>query len=254
MSAHFRPTFINNSSGCTVGTTTRTVAGPAVLGHITDNVIYKRMPPGVLKEPRKIVPRDEKGRLKKKLFQGLTPDIGHPKLREQLVGTTMIAKYRYYVSRSLTKGCAGQATNGWRVPAADAVAVEFFLQQTHTAEFQIGVEDPSDRGCLRFVHHQLSLVHVVAERHQPAHPEALALGGRDLVANALAGDLRKPRWVNSMSLYTLSARRSPSTDVFDLQRSFCFRKLKVPVSLQTQDAAAGTGPRYWQAWSSDCTA
>lgn len=66
---------------------------PAVVGHITNNVIYKRMPPGVLEELRGMVPRDEKGRLKKKLFQGLTPDVGHPKLREQLVGTTMIAKY-----------------------------------------------------------------------------------------------------------------------------------------------------------------
>src|SRR5229473_2586291 len=28
-------------------------------------------------------------------------------------------RYRYYVSRSLIKGCASQATNGWRVPAAE---------------------------------------------------------------------------------------------------------------------------------------
>jgi P63C domain len=66
---------------------------PAVLGHVTNNLIYKRLAPGVLDALRKKVPRDEKGRLKKKLFQGLTPDYGHPKLREQLVGTTMIAKY-----------------------------------------------------------------------------------------------------------------------------------------------------------------
>lgn len=31
--------------------------------------------------------------MKRKLFQGLTQDYGHPKLREQLIGTTMIAKY-----------------------------------------------------------------------------------------------------------------------------------------------------------------
>lgn len=49
--------------------------------------------PGVLEELRKMVPRDERGRLKTKLFRGLTPDFGHPKLREQLLGTTMIAKY-----------------------------------------------------------------------------------------------------------------------------------------------------------------
>lgn len=66
---------------------------PAVLGHITTNLIYKRLAPGVLEELRKKVPRSETGRLKKKLFQALTPDFGHPKLREQLTGTTMIAKY-----------------------------------------------------------------------------------------------------------------------------------------------------------------
>ncbi len=66
---------------------------PAVLGHIRNNLIYKRLAPGVLEELRKRIPRDNKGRLTKKLFQGLTPDYGHPKVREQLIGTTMIAKY-----------------------------------------------------------------------------------------------------------------------------------------------------------------
>jgi P63C domain-containing protein len=68
-------------------------ARPKVLGQITNNVIYKRLAPGVLKELRRKIPSDDKGRLKKKLFQGLRPNYGHPKLREQLTGTTMIAKY-----------------------------------------------------------------------------------------------------------------------------------------------------------------
>ncbi len=66
---------------------------PGVLGKITNNLIYKRIAPGVLDELRKMIPRDEKGRLKQKLFQGLTRNYGHPKLREHLTGTTMIAKY-----------------------------------------------------------------------------------------------------------------------------------------------------------------
>jgi hypothetical protein len=66
---------------------------PAVLGHITNNLVYKRLAPGVLEALRKKVPRDEKGRLRKKLFQALTPSYGYLKLREQLTGTTMIAKY-----------------------------------------------------------------------------------------------------------------------------------------------------------------
>ena len=63
------------------------------MGVITNNLIYKRLAPGILEELRKRIPRDGTGRLKKKLFQGLTPDFGHPKLREQLAGTTMLAKY-----------------------------------------------------------------------------------------------------------------------------------------------------------------
>jgi hypothetical protein len=66
---------------------------PGVVGVITNNLIYKRLAPGVLDELRKRVPRDETGRLKTKLFRALTPDFGHPKLRELLAGTTMLAKY-----------------------------------------------------------------------------------------------------------------------------------------------------------------
>lgn len=54
---------------------------PGVLGHIMTNLVYKRSAPQVLDELRKKIPRDENGRLKKKLFQALTPDFGHPKLR-----------------------------------------------------------------------------------------------------------------------------------------------------------------------------
>ncbi|MFZ1887597.1 MAG: P63C domain-containing protein [Candidatus Binataceae bacterium] len=66
---------------------------PSVLGHITNNLVYKRLAPGVLEELRRKIPRDDKGRLKKKLFQGLTPTYGHPKVRELLAGETMLAKY-----------------------------------------------------------------------------------------------------------------------------------------------------------------
>jgi hypothetical protein len=66
---------------------------PPVLGHWTNNIVYKRLAPGVLEELRRMVPRDEKGRLKKKLFQGLTENYGHPKLREHLAGVTMLLKY-----------------------------------------------------------------------------------------------------------------------------------------------------------------
>ena len=46
-----------------------------------------------------------------------------------------------------------------------------------------------DRLGLFWVHDQLAVAQVVAERHGPSHPHALALAGGDLVADALASDL-----------------------------------------------------------------
>lgn len=68
-------------------------ARPGVLGHWTNNIVYKRLAPGVLEELRNVTPRDEKGRLKYKLFQSLTEDFGHPRLREHLTGVLMLMKY-----------------------------------------------------------------------------------------------------------------------------------------------------------------
>jgi hypothetical protein len=66
---------------------------PQVVGHWTNNIVYKRLAPGVLDELRRLTPRDEKGRLKHRLFQRLTDDIGHPKLREHLAAVVMLMKY-----------------------------------------------------------------------------------------------------------------------------------------------------------------
>jgi len=70
-----------------------TSARPSVIGHWTNNIVYRRLAPGVLDELRRIIPRDENGRLKYKLAQGLTRDHGHPKLEAHLVGVTMLMKY-----------------------------------------------------------------------------------------------------------------------------------------------------------------
>ena len=68
-------------------------ARPGVLGHWTNNVVYKRLAPGVLDELRRVTPRLESGRLKHKLFQRLTEDIGNPKLLAHLSGVVMLMKY-----------------------------------------------------------------------------------------------------------------------------------------------------------------
>ena len=68
-------------------------ARPGIVGHITNDVVYERLAPGVLEELRRVTPRDDKGRLKHKLFQRLTEEVGHPKLREYLAAVVMLMKY-----------------------------------------------------------------------------------------------------------------------------------------------------------------
>ena len=65
---------------------------PTLVGELTNNIVYQRLAPGVLEELRKETPRDDKGRLKRKLHQKLTPDVGHPKLRELLVSVVTLMK------------------------------------------------------------------------------------------------------------------------------------------------------------------
>ena len=45
---------------------------------------YDRLAPGVLKELKKVIPKNESGRLKAAPSQGLTRNVGYPKLREHL--------------------------------------------------------------------------------------------------------------------------------------------------------------------------
>jgi hypothetical protein len=62
------------------------------LGKYTNDLVYDRLAPGVREELHKLTPRNPKGRLKHKLFQHLTEDTGHPKLREHLGSVVMAMK------------------------------------------------------------------------------------------------------------------------------------------------------------------
>lgn len=61
-----------------------TVKRPQYFGHLTNDVVYKRLAPGVLDELKRVQRRDDVGRPKDKLFQRLTTNVGYPKLREHL--------------------------------------------------------------------------------------------------------------------------------------------------------------------------
>jgi hypothetical protein len=65
---------------------------PVLVGKITNDIVYARLAPGVRRELHKLTPRDEKGRLKHRLFQHLTEDTGHPKLREHLASLVALMR------------------------------------------------------------------------------------------------------------------------------------------------------------------
>lgn len=69
------------------------VKRPQYFGHLTNDIIYKRLAPGVLEELKRTVPKLPSGRRKGTMQQGLTPEIGHPKLREHLASVTTIMSF-----------------------------------------------------------------------------------------------------------------------------------------------------------------
>lgn len=72
--------------------TSDSVRRPQYFGHLTNDVVYKRLAPGVLDELRRVTPRDDKGRPKSRYFQHLTSNIGYPKLREHLGSVVTLMK------------------------------------------------------------------------------------------------------------------------------------------------------------------
>ncbi len=65
---------------------------PIHVAKLTVDLIYARLAPGVYEELRRITPRDDKGRLKHKLFQRLTEEVGHPKLQEHFIAVNTLMK------------------------------------------------------------------------------------------------------------------------------------------------------------------
>ena len=67
-----------------------TVKRPQYFGYLTNDIIYKRLAPGVLEELKRTEPKTPSGRRKGTIQQRLTPDLGHPKLREHLASVCTI--------------------------------------------------------------------------------------------------------------------------------------------------------------------
>lgn len=67
------------------------VKRPAYFGHLTNDVVYKRVAPGVFDEIKAQRAKDEKKR-KAKFHQQLTEEVGHPRLREHIASVTTVMK------------------------------------------------------------------------------------------------------------------------------------------------------------------
>lgn len=65
---------------------------PRYVGHWTNEIIYKRLAPGVLKELRTKNPRLASGNRQKKHHQFLTRDFGHPALKELLTNVIFLMR------------------------------------------------------------------------------------------------------------------------------------------------------------------
>jgi hypothetical protein len=61
-------------------------AKPPVLGHITNDIVYDRLPEGVLPKLRELNPTDEDSKRRKfKHHQFLSPEVGQPDLRDHIL-------------------------------------------------------------------------------------------------------------------------------------------------------------------------
>ena len=69
-----------------------TVKRPSVIGKYTNDIVYKRLAPGVLDEIRVRTPRDEKGRAKHHYHRWLTEEVGHPRLQEHIASVIALMK------------------------------------------------------------------------------------------------------------------------------------------------------------------
>src|SRR5262249_49742435 len=67
---------------------------PLYFGKLTNNLVYERLAPGLLQKLQEVNPViPETGRRKRTHTRHLTPDFGHPKLKEFLAGLTSSMKF-----------------------------------------------------------------------------------------------------------------------------------------------------------------
>ena len=81
-----------------------------LIGHITNDLVYDRLAPGVLDELKRINPKLPTGRRRTTHHQWFTPDFGHPRLKEHLAAVMALmraapnwGRFTAMVNRALPK-------------------------------------------------------------------------------------------------------------------------------------------------------
>jgi hypothetical protein len=67
-----------------------TLRQPRYIGHLTNDIVYRRLAPGVLEELKRLNPANEKGQRKHKMFQRLSQQVGYQKLKQHLFAVTAL--------------------------------------------------------------------------------------------------------------------------------------------------------------------
>lgn len=68
------------------------VQRPKYFGHITNDIVYRRLAPHVLEELKRITPRSPDGRHRQHFHRRLSEEVGHPKLREHLASVVTLMR------------------------------------------------------------------------------------------------------------------------------------------------------------------
>ena len=95
---------------------------PSYFGHLTNDIVYNRLLPGIRERLRQVNPANQKGRRPRKHFQHFTQDVGEDHLRKHLSGVVMLMKasssYAEFI-RALDRAAPKQDVIEMKEPTAE---------------------------------------------------------------------------------------------------------------------------------------
>jgi hypothetical protein len=83
---------------------------PQYFGHLTNDIVYRRLAPGVLDELQKVTPKLPSGRRKHHYFRRLTDEVGHPKLREHMASVIILFRSLIVFAPVMARQCRCRST------------------------------------------------------------------------------------------------------------------------------------------------